>query len=84
MNGIILNMKYIEELNNGDCFLYNGQIFLLTSDFKKNGHKLAYCLSSGLPQWFSGNDMITLNPVYTTDEENNIVPIKETPKESTP
>jgi hypothetical protein len=70
-------MKYIEEINGGDCFEFGNNKYLLTSDFKKSGSKLAYNLTNGLAKWFDAQDIIEICPVYTLDSNNNIVPIKE-------
>lgn len=69
-------MKYIEELSNGDTFKIDNSIFLLTSDFKKNGDKLAYSMVDGSPKWFSGGVVVDIATTYTLDNDNNIVPIK--------
>lgn len=74
-------MKYIEELNNGDSFIYNDIKFLLTSDFKKDGSKLAYSLDNGNAKWFSPSDIVEKIQIYTMDESNTILPIKETKNE---
>ena len=78
--GTGLQMKYIEEIQNGDCFEYQGNKFLLTSDFRKNGNRLAYNLTNGLPKWFNAQDIIHICQIYTLDSNNNIEPVKETPK----
>jgi hypothetical protein len=70
-------MKYIEELTAGDTFESNGLIFLLTVDFKKSGDKLAYCLINGSPKWFSSQTIVEAIPVYSLDNENNPVAIKQ-------
>lgn len=74
-------MKYIEELECGDTFSHNDQVFVLTSDFKSNGSRLCYSLISGQPTWFQNNAMIEHDPVYTLDKDNNILPIKTTQKQ---
>ena len=68
-------MKYIEELNIADCFIYKENIFILTSDFKKNGAKLAISLNNGFPCWFELQEVVELTSIFTTDKENNIIPI---------
>lgn len=73
-------MKYIEELENGDCFSHKDRLYLLTSDYKKNGQRLSYDLKSGLPLWFNPQDMIDNTQIYTLDQNNNIIPVKPTPK----
>jgi hypothetical protein len=73
-------MKYIEEIENGDCFEYKGSKFLLTSDFRKNGNRLGYNLTNGLPKWFDAQDIINVCQIYTLDCNNNLEPVKETKK----
>jgi hypothetical protein len=73
-------MKYIEEIQYGDCFNYENKYFILTTDFKKNGDKLAVCLSDGTSKWIKSNDIIQLIDVYTLDKDNNIIAIKEREK----
>jgi hypothetical protein len=71
-------MKYIEELVSGDCFVYENQYFLLTSDFKKNGKKLCYSLQDGFAKWFENNDIVDHEQMYCLDKDNNVVAIKPT------
>lgn len=73
-------MKYIEELHSGDTFLESNSIYLLTCDHKANGDRLCFCLSNGLPKWFGSSTIVSQNPIYYLDSENNIVPIKESKK----
>lgn len=69
-------MKYIEELSSGDTFKSNNQFFLLTSDYKKSGAKLAYRFNDGSPKWFDSQAIVESQPVYILDSENNTIPIK--------
>ncbi len=73
-------MKYIEEIVPGNAFSYNGRNYILTTDFKSNDHRLAYDLESGFPKWFDPICIVDLIQLYTMDHNNNIIPIKETPK----
>lgn len=73
-------MKYVEELETGDCFIFEDNHYLLTCDFKTNNDRLCFCLSSGLPKWFSGSTIIKMSPIYFLDANNNIVPLKESKK----
>ena len=68
-------MKYIEELNIGDVFTAKDNLFILTSDFKKNGSRMGISLSNGLPTWFEPQNTVKLNTIFTTDTDNNIIPI---------
>lgn len=76
-------MKYIEELEAGDAFAVNDQYFVLTMDFKKNGDKLAVCLSNGQSQWVKSNDMVNAIDLFTIDKNNLIIAIKERTKDAT-
>lgn len=69
-------MKYIEEIKYGDTFRYNSALFVLTSTFKENGSKLGINLTDGNPKWFAGSDIITIEPIYFLDTDNNIVCVK--------
>lgn len=73
-------MKYIEELENGDSFTNDNKFYLLTCDHKANGQRLCYCLSTGLPQWFDPSTIVSDNPIYYLDSNNNVAPIKESKK----
>lgn len=64
----------------GDCFLVDHNIYILTCDLKANGNRLSFCLSNGLPKWFEASTIVEENPIYYLDNNNNIVPIKETKK----
>lgn len=73
-------MKYIEELSPGNCFFLNNKHFLLTIDFKSNNKKLCYSLEDGSPLWLDGDSIVDGVQIYTMDEKNTIIPIKETQK----
>lgn len=73
-------MKYVEELNFGDTFLYHNDYLILTSDFKSSGNKLCYSLTTGHPTWLSGQTIVDHTPVYILDKDNNTIPIKTTEK----
>jgi hypothetical protein len=70
-------LKYLEELSNGECFIFESSYWILTSDFKSNGKKLCYNLNSGSPRWIDPTDIVDLSPIYVLDKENNVIPIKE-------
>lgn len=75
-------MKYIEELESGDAFIVHDQYFILTMDFKKNGDKLAVCLSNGQQQWVKSSDMVNTIDLFTIDKNNLIIAIKERTKDA--
>ena len=74
-------MKYLEELSPGDCFSYNNSVYLLSIDFKSNGHKLCYSLNNGSPRWIDGSTIIEDIVLYHLDKENNIIALKDSKNE---
>jgi hypothetical protein len=74
-------MKYIEELNSGDSFSIDNQLFFLTCDFKKNGSRLGFDLNKGFAKWFNADDIVNPIQLYIMDSSNTIIPVKETPKD---
>ena len=73
-------MKYLEEIATGDSFLYEEQLYIVTSDYKKNGDRLCVNLKTGFGKWLTSNNFVEICPVYVLDEDNNIVAIKPTEK----
>lgn len=73
--GKIGKMKYIEELSIGDIFTTKNILYILTSDFKKDGSRMGISLSNGFSFWFNGQDPVDIQPIFTMDKENNIIPI---------
>jgi hypothetical protein len=74
-------MQYIEELLCGNCFKSEDKFFIISSDFKKDSSRLSINLDSGFPRWFSADTIVEKIQIYTLDESNNILPIKETKKD---
>lgn len=68
--------KYIEEMKHGDCFYYRDNLYLLTTDFKKNGDMCCVNLQTGFPVWLKGNTIVDETSIYSIDKENNFYPIK--------
>jgi hypothetical protein len=75
-------MNYIEELIAGQTFNKDGHIFILTTDYKKDGSKLAVSMENGSMRWLKPNDIISLAPIFTQDENNNVIPIVSTVSQS--
>lgn len=69
-------MKYLEEITSGDFFTYDNKVFLLTSDFKKNGARMAINTIDGFPLWLNGNTIVETTILYKLDAENNVIAIK--------
>lgn len=76
-------MKYIEELQIGDTFTFNNELFILTADFKANGDKNCISLNTGCSRWLSSQDITEVCPIYTLDKDNTIIPVKQTKKDAT-
>lgn len=70
-------MNYIEELLPGNAFIYQNEIYVTTTDFKTNRHRLCVSLIDGKSRWISPSEIIQLTTVYTIDSDNNIVSIKK-------
>jgi hypothetical protein len=69
-------MKYLEELSGGDCFEQNGNIYILSKDFKANGQKMCISMSTGFQKWFDANAIVIPIELFTVDKENNIIALK--------
>lgn len=72
--------QYIEELKSGDTFLFNNICYVLTTDFKHNGQRLAVSLNDGNMRWFESSSIVENNQLYFMDKDNNIIPLKPTEK----
>lgn len=77
----IINMKYLEELNIGECFNSDNNNFIITTDFKKNGQRLCVNLSTGFTKWIDNDLMINSIDIFTFDKDNNIIAMRERKKE---
>lgn len=78
-------MKYLEEISPGDCFFYQNDKFILTSDFKVRDcrkHLLSISVSNGFPKWLMDDSVVEEISLYYIDNEKNIVPLKETTDDS--
>jgi hypothetical protein len=73
--------KYIEELHSGESFEFNKGVYTLTTDYKKDGKKLAVSHSDGSLRWINQDEMIVPVDVYKIDAENTIVKIRESSDE---
>ena len=76
-------MIYLEELVPGDIFVTEAkESYLLTCDFKNknNPSRLAISLNNGFPVWLNSSTVVYKQQIYYQDEDNNIVPFKETKK----
>jgi hypothetical protein len=74
-------MKYLEELNPGDCFIWDNNTYVLSTDFKANGDKLCYSLNNGSPRWMNTNNIIEDIILYRLDKDNNIIALKDSKNE---
>jgi hypothetical protein len=74
-------MKYLEELETGDCFQLNNCYYIATSDFKRDGSKFCVDLKSGLSRWLKPNETVENIDIFTFDKDSNILAIRERKKE---
>lgn len=74
-------MKYLEEIATGDSFNHEEQLYIVTSDYKRNGDRLCVNLKTGFGKWLMPNDIVDVCPVYVLDEDNNIVAVRPTEKD---
>jgi hypothetical protein len=76
-------MKYLEELSHGDCFSFNGSNYITTTDFKKNGAKLAVNLSTGQSNWIESDSIVENIDIFTLDKDSNVIAMKERSSDDT-
>ena len=74
--------KYIEELSFGDSFEFDGIIYILSSDFKKNGDRMALSTNNGQSRWLNSSVIVNSCELYTMDKDNNIIALKPKEKEN--
>lgn len=72
--------NFIEELDNGDCFASSGELFIVTTDYKKDGSRSSVNLNSGASRWFKADTIVNKISIFYTDNESNIIAIKELSK----
>lgn len=82
MGRLSKKMKYVEELNVGDCFEFEKNFYIKMVDFKQNGTRCCANLKTGCVRWINENSIVQINPIYTLDKDNNIIPMKVTNKEN--
>lgn len=73
--------NFIEELDNGDSFLYENNYFVVTSDYKKDNSKLCINLKTGCSRWLKPDVIIEKIPIFYMDKDSNIIAIKELSKQ---
>jgi|LakMenE18May11ns_1017448.scaffolds.fasta_scaffold9957858_4 hypothetical protein len=72
-------MKYIEELNNGDKFLYQNYCYLLTIDYRQINKQIQRCcvnMHNGSISWLNNSTIIDQISVFYQNQENLLVEIK--------
>lgn len=77
MGGIFQLMKYLEELEPGDCFEFENHTYLTLCDYKKNGQRCCVILKSGSTRWLEPDIIVDICPIYKLDEDNNVIAIKQ-------
>ena len=74
-------MKYLEELQHGDCFSAGSSNFILTCDSRSGGKRLCINLINGETRWFKSNEIVDKLAIFYTDKDGNIIALKETKKD---
>lgn len=72
-------MKYLEELDNGNKFIYNNNCYIITYDYKhsKDGiKKLCIDLKNGIGVWLNQDIIIEQIFIFYQNKENLLVEIK--------
>lgn len=69
-------MKYIEELNIGDTFQYQDNIYVLTCDMRKNGARMGVSLKNGNIYWLDSQTIVDPIQLFILDNDNNVVSVK--------
>lgn len=72
--------NFIEELSTGDCFELSNNLYIITCDYKKDGSKMCIDLRSGQSRWFKSDLIINKIGIFYTDQDSNIIAIKELTK----
>jgi len=70
-------MTYIEELDNGECFIFNDDYYIVSCDF--NSQKKRFCINlvDGNARWFKGNTIVKNFDIYRIDDDNNLIMVKQ-------
>lgn len=72
-------MKYIEEINHGQIFLYRNQLYVLTSDFQTQNTRTKHMciqLNNGFAQWLASDTIVDIPPIFYQDGDNILHQIK--------
>ena len=74
-------MRYIEEINSGDIFIWKNKRYVLSSDYKpfKNGktRHMSVSIDNGTCKWFASDELVEVAELFYRDKEGNILLVKE-------
>lgn len=74
-------MKYIEEINPGDIFIWKEKRYVLSSDyrpFKNNRTRhMSISIENGTCKWFASDEAVEVAELFYRDKEGNILLVKE-------
>jgi hypothetical protein len=73
-------MKRLEDLSVGSTFELDNKFYILSTDYKNNGHRSCISLKDGSCKWISSDQFVSHSPIYYLDKDNNIVAINPTEK----
>ena len=72
-------MKYIEELDAGEFFNLDSHKYIMSTDVKSSGKRMAISVQNGIIRWFAADTICTIQDIYYRDAENNILLVKDSP-----
>lgn len=67
-------------MENGECFMCSNELYIITSDFRKNKdiyEKKTVSIKNGTCRWMSHNTIVEKIDLFYRDKDNNILLCKE-------
>jgi hypothetical protein len=68
---------YVEEIPCGRTFVFSDELFLITSDSKKDGSRLCISMQNGNSRWLKPNLVVKTISLYFINNDNNFLPVYE-------
>jgi hypothetical protein len=72
-------MKYLEELNNGDKFLYQNYCYLISIDYRQTKKEIQRCcinIHNGNLLWLNNDTIVDQISIFYQNKDNLLVEIK--------
>lgn len=67
----------ISKLLFGSTFLFNNEMYILSQDCNRKNQRNCISLNNGSSKWIDEQTEVAPAPVYTLDDKNNFIPLKE-------